>query len=231
MAVLDVKHEETASLLEELPGEGHLCVTGNAGVEEDVRSFAEKVLECFGCVDVLVNNACITRRGILSGCSFEEFNEVLRVGVSAPYLLSLLFRDHFSRGASIVNIASTRASMSRKDTESYSAAKGALTSLTHALSMSLSPFGVRVNSVSPGWIDTGLFGVLYPEDAFQHPSGRVGSPEDIVKAGTVGQRLLLMGLRFRHAFLCSCFKQVPCRPDAYYAWNWDNSGRAVRLPP
>lgn len=92
---LDVKHEETASLLEELPGEGHLCVTGNAGVEEDVRSFAEKVLECFGCVDVLVNNACITRRGILSGCSFEEFNEVLRVGVSAPYLLSLLFRDHF----------------------------------------------------------------------------------------------------------------------------------------
>ena len=242
-------------------------MTGNAGVEEDVRSFAEKVLECFGRVDVLINNACITHRGILSGCSFKEFNEVLRVGVSAPYLLNLLFRDHFSRGASIVNIASTRASMSRKDTESYSAAKGALTSLTHALSMSLSPFGVRVNSVSPGWIDTGLFGVLYPEDAFQHPSGRVGSPEDIVKAvfflcgssfvnaenlvidggmsrmmvyhgdeggippGSVGQRLLLMGLRFRHAFLCSCFKQVPCRPDACSAWNWDNSGRAVRLPP
>ena len=157
-------------------------MTGNAGVEEDVRSFAEKVLECFGRVDVLVNNACITRRGILSGCSFEEFNEVLRVGVSAPYLLSLLFRDHFSRGASIVNIASTRASMSQKDTESYSAAKGALTSLTHALAMSLSPFGVRVNSISPGWIDTGVFGVLSPEDAFQHPSGRVGSPEDIVKA-------------------------------------------------
>jgi len=177
-----VKHEETASLLEELPGEGHLCVTGNAGVEEDVRSFAEKVLECFGRVDVLVNNACITRRGILSGCSFEEFNEVLRVGVSAPYLLSLLFRDHFSRGASIVNIASTRSSMSQKDTESYSAAKGALTSLTHALAMSLSPFGVRVNSISPGWIDTGVFGILSPEDAFQHPSGRVGSPEDIVKA-------------------------------------------------
>lgn len=133
-------------------------------------------------MDVLVNNACITRRGILSGCSFEEFNEVLRVGVSAPYLLSLLFRDHFSRGASIVNIASTRASMSQKDTESYSAAKGALTSLTHALAMSLSPFGVRVNSISPGWIDTGVFGVLSPEDAFQHPSGCVGSPEDIVKA-------------------------------------------------
>ncbi len=85
MAVLDVKHEETASLLEELPGEGHLCVTGNAGVEEDVRSFLRKrCWNAFGHVDVLVNNACITRRGILSGCSFEEFNEVLRVGVSAP---------------------------------------------------------------------------------------------------------------------------------------------------
>ena len=153
VAVLDVKHEETASLLEELPGEGHLCVTGDAGVEEDVRFFAEKVLEHFGRVDVLVNNACITRHGILSGCSYEDFNEVLREGVAAPYLLSLLFRDHFSRGASIVNIASTRASMSQKDTESYSAAKGALISLTHALAMSLAPLGVRVNSISPGWID------------------------------------------------------------------------------
>ena len=174
--------EETASLLEELPGEGHLCVTGDAGVEEDVRFFAEKVLEHFGRVDVLVNNACITRHGILSGCSYEDFNEVLREGVAAPYLLSLLFRDHFSRGASIVNIASTRASMSQKDTESYSAAKGALISLTHALAMSLAPLGVRVNSISPGWIDTGAFGALSPEDGLQHPSGRVGTPEDIVQA-------------------------------------------------
>lgn len=133
-------------------------------------------------MDVLVNNACITRRGILSGCSYEDFNEVLRVGVSAPYLLSLLFRNHFSRGASIINIASTRASMSQKDTESYSAAKGALVSLTHALAMSLAPFGVRVNSISPGWIDTGAFGPLSREDALQHPAGRAGTPEDIVQA-------------------------------------------------
>lgn len=70
-------------------------MTGNAGVEEDVRSFAEKVLECFGRVDVLINNACITHRGILSGCSFKEFNEVLRVGVSAPYLLNLFISRPF----------------------------------------------------------------------------------------------------------------------------------------
>lgn len=182
LAVLDVRHEETAALLEELPGEGHLCVTGDAGVEEDVRFFAEKVLAHFNHVDVLVNNACITRRGILSGCSYEDFNEVLRVGVSAPYLLSLLFRDHFSRGASIVNMASTRASMSQKDTESYSAAKGALVSLTHALAISLAPLGIRVNSISPGWIDTGAFGTLSREDALQHPAGRAGTPGDIVQA-------------------------------------------------
>lgn len=182
VAVMDVRNGETAALLDALPEEGHLCVTGDVGVEEDVRFFAEKVLAHFGHVDILVNNACITRRGILSGCSYEEFNEVLRVGVSGPYLLSLLFRDYFSRGASIVNIASSRAFMSQKDTESYSAAKGAVISLTHALAMSLASRGVRVNSVSPGWIDTGVAGSLSREDALQHPSGRAGRPEDIVQA-------------------------------------------------
>ena len=105
LAVMDVDHEQTAGLLDVLAGEGHICVTGDAGVEEDLRFFAEKVLEHFGRVDVLVNNACISRRGILSGCSYEEFNKVLCVGVSAPYLLSSLFLEHFSRGASIVNIS------------------------------------------------------------------------------------------------------------------------------
>ena len=156
LAVMDVDHEQTAGLLDVLEGEGHICVTGDAGVEEDLRFFAEKVLEHFGRVDVLVNNACISRRGILSGCSYEDFNEVLRVGVSAPYLLSSLFLEHFPRGASIVNIASSRA-------------------------MSLAPRGVRVNSISPGWIDTGKFGTLTREDARQHPAGRAGVPADIVK--------------------------------------------------
>ena len=98
LAVMDVDHEQTAGLLDVLEGEGHICVTGDAGVEEDLRFFAEKVLEHFGRVDVLVNNACISRRGILSGCSYEDFNEVLRVGVSAPYLLSSLFLEHFPAG-------------------------------------------------------------------------------------------------------------------------------------
>ena len=109
---------------------------------------AKAIKEHPNAVDVLVNNACISRRGILSGCSYEEFNKVLCVGVSAPYLLSSLFLEHFSRGASIVNIASSRAFMSQKDTESYSAAKGGILALTHALAMSLAPRGVR--AADPG---------------------------------------------------------------------------------
>ena len=134
----------------------------------------------------MINNACFSRKGILSGCTYEDFNEVLAVGVVAPYMLSLLFRDHFNKGGAIVNISSTRAFMSQKDTESYTAAKGGITALTHALSVSLSGI-VRVNSVSPGWIDTGGYhdDTYIPShseaDRLQHPSGRVGVPYDIAR--------------------------------------------------
>jgi NAD(P)-dependent dehydrogenase (short-subunit alcohol dehydrogenase family) len=109
---------------------------------------------------------------------------VLRIGVTAPYMLAKLFRDSFAPGASIINIASTRAFMSQADTESYSAAKGGISALTHALSASLSG-RVRVNAISPGWIDTGAFQAIpampkhSEEDERQHPAGRVGKPEDI----------------------------------------------------
>ena len=144
---------------------------------QQTEAMAKELIKNYGHVDVLVNNACITRRGILSGCSFEEFNEVLRVGVSAPYLLSLLFRDHFSRGASIVNISSSRDRMSQPQTESYTAAKGGISALTHALAVSLRG-KVRVNSISPGWIDTD-YTVYQGPDAAQQPAGRVGNPMDI----------------------------------------------------
>lgn len=160
---------------------------GDLSKEEDLSRFAVEVLRKYGHVDCLVNNGCFSRKGILSGCSFEEFNEVLRTGVTAPYMLSKLFMPHFRRPGSIVNISSTREHMSQKDTESYSAAKGGIGALTHALAMSLSGIA-RVNSVSPGWIDTGFCqGKPYkPEygeaDLMQHPSGRVGTPMDIVRA-------------------------------------------------
>lgn len=138
-------------------------------------------------IDLLVNNACLSRRGLLSGCSFEDFNYVLRVGVSAPYQLTRLFLDFFTTNAAIVNIASSRAFMSQQDTESYTAAKGGIIALTHALAASLAG-RVRVNSISPGWIDTGKYydanykPAYSPSDIAQHSSGRIGEPEDIARA-------------------------------------------------
>jgi len=137
-------------------------------------------------VDCLVNNACLQRRGLLSGCSYDDFEYVQRVGVSAPYYLTSLLLNArlFSPDAAIVNIASTRAFQSQPDTESYSAAKGGIVALTHAMAASLAG-KLRVNSVSPGWIETAAWheNKAKPahsrQDEQQHPAGRVGKPEDI----------------------------------------------------
>jgi len=152
---------------------------GDLAEEEVLRAFAVKVLADHGAIDYLIHNACLSRGG-LHACSFDDFNYVLRVGVTAPFFLTKLFSDHLNPGASIVNISSTRQYMSQPDTESYTAAKGGISALTHALAVSLAG-RARVNSVSPGWIETGEISHLGP-DAEQHPARRVGTPEDIVHA-------------------------------------------------
>ena len=161
---------------------------GDIADEATLRVFVEWVLAKHPeGIDLLVNNACISRRGLLSDCTLEDFNYVLRVGVSAPYMLTKLFMNAFKAKASIVNIASSRAFMSQKDTESYTAAKGGIIALTHAMAISLSG-KVRVNSISPGWVDTGKYydenytPKYSPSDIAQHPSGRIGEPEDIAGA-------------------------------------------------
>lgn len=132
-------------------------------------------------VDVLINNACYLAGGILSSCDAEAFNDVLMVGVTAPYLLTAGLLSYFSNDAAVVNIASTRGFMSQADTESYSAAKGGILALTHALSISLAG-RVRVNAVSPGWIHSDPEGVELSEmDHAQHPVGRVGVPDDVTR--------------------------------------------------
>jgi len=156
-----------------------LFMVGDISEESVLREFARQVLERFGSVDYLINNACVGKGGLLSGCSYEDFNYVLRVGVSAPYLLAFLFRDSFNEGASILNISSTRAFQSQADTEAYSATKGAILSLTHALAVSLSG-KVRVNAISPGWIETDAKATHSKADRSQHPVGRVGRVGDIV---------------------------------------------------
>ena len=149
---------------------------GDIGEKEVLERFASEVLESHGRVDVLVNNAPPLFRG-LDACSYEEFSRALAVGVTAPFYLAKLFCDHFGAGASIINISSSRDRMSQPQSESYTAAKGGIAALTHALAASLAG-RVRVNSISPGWIDTE--GRRHGgADASQHFAGRVGNPMDI----------------------------------------------------
>ena len=149
---------------------------GDIGDEATVRRFAEKVIADYGKVDYLINNAPPLFKGI-DECTYEEFNYALRVGVSAAFLLTKLFMPYFAQGASIINISSSRDRMSQPQSESYAAAKGGISALTHALAVSLGG-KVRVNSISPGWIDTN-YTVYEGADAVQQPVGRVGNPLDI----------------------------------------------------
>jgi len=109
---------------------------GDIADENTLHLFAEKVIRDYQSIDFLINNAMISKGGIYD-CSFADFNYVLKVGVTAPFMLTKLFMNHFNEGASIVNISSTRARMSQPNTESYTAAKGAISALTHSLAISL----------------------------------------------------------------------------------------------
>ncbi len=149
---------------------------GDLARQSDIDAFVQKVVADVGRVDFLVNNAILPGKGIDS-CSYDEFNRALYVGVTAPFYLTQQLLPYFTEGAAVVNISSSRDRQSQAFTESYTAAKGGIAALTHALAMSLSP-KVRVNSVSPGWIDTD-FTVYEGPDAHQHPVGRVGNPLDI----------------------------------------------------
>ena len=149
---------------------------GDLADKATLERFAEKVISDFGHVDYLINNAAPKSCGITNG-SYEDFEYAQRVGVTAPFYLSKLFAPYFAEGASIVNISSSRDRMSQPETESYTAAKGGISSLTHALAVSLAG-KVRVNSISPGWIDNN-YTVYEGADAIQQPCGRVGNPPDI----------------------------------------------------
>ena len=144
--------------------------------KEVLEAFAAEVLSKHKKVDVIVNNALPLMKGV-DECSYEEFQYALSVGVTAPFYLVKLLKNHLADGASIINISSSRDRMSQPQTESYTAAKGGIVALTHALAVSMSG-RARVNSISPGWIDT-AYTVYEGPDATQQPVGRVGNPMDI----------------------------------------------------
>ena len=149
---------------------------GDIARQEVLEAFVQHILSRHGEVHCIVNNALPIMRGI-DECSYEEFQYALSVGVTAPFYLVKLLKEHLAMGASVVNISSSRDRMSQPQTESYTAAKGGIAALTHALAVSLAG-KARVNSISPGWIDT--TGTVYEgPDATQQPAGRVGNPMDI----------------------------------------------------
>ena len=164
-------------------------LVGDVSDETAVADLLAQIHRDFGRLDGLVNNAGIAGpfTGPLEELQLADWSRVLAVNLTGPFLLAKHAAPLLRRsGGAIVNIASTRALQSEARTEAYSASKGGLVALTHALAVSLGP-AVRVNCLSPGWIAVEAWQkqanrrepVLRPEDHGQHPAGRVGRPEDV----------------------------------------------------
>lgn len=188
VVMADIDEEAGYASLEELQRLGNLhYVAADVARECDVKRLVEKALQHGGRIDALVNNAATSRRKPLAELSLDEWNRVLGVNLTGPMLCAKHAAPHLGAvGGAIVNIASTRAVMSEPNTEAYSASKGGLVALTHALAISLGP-EVRVNCVCPGWIEVGDWkkpsARVVPRhseaDRAQHPVGRVGVPGDV----------------------------------------------------
>lgn len=164
----------------------------DVAVAEDAERWFRLTLQELGRIDVLINNAGIGRSAPMTDLSLEDFDRVIAVNLRGTFLCSQLAARTMKKqgGGSIIHIASTRAFMSEPGTEAYSASKGGILALTHAMAVSLGPLGIRVNAISPGWIETGdwqyskraVTPVHSERDKLQHPAGRVGVPDDIAQA-------------------------------------------------
>lgn len=189
VAVGDLDAEAVADIAGLAPAihASELDVADEAAVSRWVANAHQR----FGRIDALINNAgFMSPRVPVETLDLATWNRVIGVNLTGAFLCAKYAVPHLkkTRGA-IVNIASTRALQSEANTEPYSASKGGIVALTHALAVSLSGT-VRVNCISPGWIDTSAWQKtshahapqLSSEDHAQHPAGRVGTPEDIASA-------------------------------------------------
>lgn len=165
----------------------NVFIETDVSIEEQVERLFQQTMRHFGRIDALINNAGISHNKSLEYLTLEEWNRVIGVNLTGTFLCAKHASPHLKNtGGSIINIASTRAFMSEACTEAYSASKGGVVALTHALAVSLGP-DIRVNCISPGWIETGPWKkksrrttiARTEEDHLQHPAGRVGLPEDI----------------------------------------------------
>jgi NAD(P)-dependent dehydrogenase (short-subunit alcohol dehydrogenase family) len=194
VSIADIHREagaETVRYIHKLGGEA-MFMNVDISEEAQVAKWIQLTTEQFGAIHALVNNAGIGRGGSMLTLPISDFDRVWSVNVRGTFLCSRHAAKVMiqSGGGSIVNIASTRALMSEADTEAYSASKGAVLALTHAMAISLGPHKIRVNAISPGWIETSDWqyspNAAQPyhseRDRLQHPVGRVGHPNDIAEA-------------------------------------------------
>ena len=190
LQVLIVDRDQAAGqeTISELGAQGEIRFQdADVAQESDVQRMIQGALDHFGRLDYLVNNAGIMIRKPVTELSYAEWRQVLSVNLDSIFLAAKYATPYLrAQGGAMVNIASTRGLMSEPDTEAYSASKGGIIALTHALAISLGP-AVRVNCISPGWIEVSEWKKqaqrhapnLRPEDQAQHPAGRVGRPEDV----------------------------------------------------
>jgi NAD(P)-dependent dehydrogenase (short-subunit alcohol dehydrogenase family) len=168
--------EETAA---SAGGRGIAC---DVAKEADVKRLIGETASAFGRIDAIVSNAGVMDRKPLSETTLEDWNTVIATNLTAAFLLAKFGEENLRRNkGAMVLIASTRAHMSEPNTFAYSASKGGIVALTHSLAITLGP-DVRVNCISPGWINVDENAKLSGEDHAQHPAGRVGVPSDIAAA-------------------------------------------------
>lgn len=164
---------------------GSIFIKTDVRKEEDIQALMKQTIEHFGRIDVLINNAGKSEFKSLFDLSITEWDDMMNTNLRSIFICSreaaLQMRKQ-ERSGSIINISSTRATMSEPNSEAYAATKGGIVAITHALAASLADYQITVNAISPGWIETGDYGELRDIDHAQHLSGRVGKPSDIAKA-------------------------------------------------
>ncbi|MDR0267558.1 glucose 1-dehydrogenase [Paenibacillus sp.] len=185
MADLNADQGDAATAAIRNDGGQAIFVPCDVRKEEEIKQLMKTAEDKYGKIDVLINNAGVSRWKSPYDLTVGEWDDVLNTNARSCFLATReaakYMKKHGGAGA-VVNIASTRALMSEPNSEAYAASKGAIVALTHAMAVSLGPDGVRVNCISPGWIETQDYESLKQADHEQHPAGRVGKPDDIAKA-------------------------------------------------
>jgi len=175
------KGNEVIRLIEDGGGKAAFYQT-DVRKEDDIINLLDKVISDFGTIDILINNAGVSRFKPLFELSTEEWEDVVFTNLRSVFIGSREAAKRMANGGRIINMASTRATMSEPNSEAYASSKGGIVALTHSLAASLQEKRITVNCISPGWIQTEDYEELREKDHLQHWSNRVGKPEDIAKA-------------------------------------------------